>query len=221
MLRLIRADLEALGIRQDVFSSERKLVSDGKIDEAVRELDRRGFIYTGTLEPPKGKPVDDWEPVPLLLFKSTEFGDDVDRPLKKSNGGWTYFASDIAYHWDKFRRGARVMIDVWGADHGGHIRRVQAAVQALTGGDGALDVKICQMVRLLRDGRAGQDVEASREPSSHCARSWMKSEKGWSASSCSPARTMHRSTSTSRRWSSNRATTRSSTFNTPMRAAIR
>jgi arginyl-tRNA synthetase len=153
MLRLIRADLEALGIRQDVFSSERKLVSDGKIDEAVRELDRRGFIYTGTLEPPKGKPVDDWEPVPLLLFKSTEFGDDVDRPLKKSNGGWTYFASDIAYHWDKFRRGARVMIDVWGADHGGHIRRVQAAVQALTGGDGALDVKICQMVRLLRDGQ--------------------------------------------------------------------
>jgi len=152
MMALIREDLEALGVRHAVFSSERALVEGGAVDEVLAELDSRGLIYVGTLEPPKGKLPDDWEPRPQTLFRSSQFGDDVDRPLKKSDGSWTYFASDIAYHRDKYRRGFPVMIDVWGADHGGYVKRMQAAVKAVTDGAPALDVKLCQMVNLLEDG---------------------------------------------------------------------
>lgn len=152
MMVLVREDLAALGVHQDVFSSERKLVEQGRVDEVFAELEGRGLIYTGVLEPPKGKTPDDWEPRPQTLFKATEFGDDVDRPLKKSDGSWTYFASDIAYHLDKFRRGFAEQIDVWGADHGGYVKRMQAAVKAVTDGKAELDVKICQIVKLLDKG---------------------------------------------------------------------
>src|SRR5262249_26789202 len=153
MMDRIREDLAALGVRHDVFTSERyDLVEKGKVDEALETLKKLGHIYTGVLEPPKGKTPEDWEPRPQVLFRATSFGDDVDRPLKKSDGSWTYFASDIAYHLDKFRRGTPTMIDVWGADHSGYVRRMQAAVAALPDGKGALDVKICQLVRLFRNG---------------------------------------------------------------------
>ncbi len=148
----IKEDLGALGIRHDLFSSERKLVEAGAIQAPLEALTSAGLIYEGVLEPPKGKLPDDWEPRPQTLFKSTEFGDDVDRPLKKSDGAWTYFAADIAYHLDKYRRGYAEMIDVWGADHGGYVKRMQAAVKALTEGKGALDVKLCQLVNLFDGG---------------------------------------------------------------------
>ncbi len=155
MMDLIRRDLAALGVHQDVFSSENDLVQAGGVDAVLAQLEDQGLVYTGTLEPPKGKPPpDDWEPRPQLLFKATEFGDDVDRALKKSDGSWTYFANDMAYHLDKFRRGFPTMIDVWGADHGGYVKRMQAGVKALTQGDGELDVKICQLVNLKRGGAA-------------------------------------------------------------------
>src|SRR5690606_6692509 len=121
-------------------------------DRALAYLEERGLIYTGVLQPPKGKTPEDWEPRPQTLFRATQFGDDVDRPLKKSDGSWTYFAADIAYHLDKFRRGCPLQIDVWGADHGGYVKRMQAAVKAITDGKGALDVKIIQLVKLLRGG---------------------------------------------------------------------
>ncbi len=149
----IRADLKALGVVQSVFSSERAMVESGGVERALKTLEDRGLLYIGTLDPPKGKTPEDWEPRPQTLFKATEFGDDVDRPLRKSDGSWTYFAADIAYHYDKFCRGTPTMIDVWGADHAGYIKRMQAAVKAITGGEGELDVKICQLVRLLRDGQ--------------------------------------------------------------------
>ena len=149
----IREDLRALGIEQDVFTSERALVDSGGVGRALKTLDDRGLLYVGVLEPPKGKAPEDWEPRPQTLFRATQFGDDVDRPLKKSDGSWTYFAADIAYHFDKFRRGTPLMIDIWGADHAGYVRRLQAAVTAVTGGKGTLDVKICQLVRLLREGQ--------------------------------------------------------------------
>lgn len=152
MLERIRDDLEELGIHHDVFSSERRLVEEGKVDAALETLTDKGLIYTGVLEPPKGKKPEDWEPRPQTLFKATEFGDDVDRPLKKSDGSWTYFASDIAYHLDKFRRGNKVLINIWGADHAGYVKRMQAATRAVTGGEATLDVKICQMVKLLDKG---------------------------------------------------------------------
>jgi arginyl-tRNA synthetase len=152
MLELIRGDLEALGVRHAVFTSEKALVDEGKVEAALSFLSARGLVYEGVLEPPKGKLPDDWEPRPQTLFRATGFGDDVDRPLKKSDGSWTYFASDIAYHLDKFRRGFPQMIDVWGADHGGYVKRMQAAVRAITEGHGDLDVKLCQMVNLLKDG---------------------------------------------------------------------
>jgi arginyl-tRNA synthetase len=150
---LIKEDLDALGIHHDVFSSERALVEAGGVDKALAFLEERGLIYTGVLEPPKGKTPEDWEPRPQTLFRATRFGDDVDRPLKKSDGSWTYFAADIAYHFDKYRRGCPIQIDVWGADHGGYVKRMQAAVKAITDGKGALDVKIIQLVKLLRDGQ--------------------------------------------------------------------
>ncbi|MEA2782765.1 MAG: arginyl-tRNA synthetase [Rhodospirillaceae bacterium] len=153
MMEGIRADLALLGVDQEVFSSERALVDSGGVDRALTTLDERGLLYVGVLEPPKGKAPEDWEPRPQTLFRATSFGDDVDRPLKKSDGSWTYFAADIAYHYDKFRRGTPTMIDIWGADHAGYIKRMQAAVTAITGGEGALDVKICQLVRLLREGQ--------------------------------------------------------------------
>ncbi len=166
MMRLIKDDLGALGVKHDVFSSERALVEAGKVEAAFKQLEANGLIYTGVLEPPKGKPApDDWEPRPQSLFRATRFGDDVDRPLKKSDGSWTYFATDIAYHRDKIARGFTDMIDVWGADHGGYIKRMQAAVKALSNDKAALDVKVCQLVRLLDNGepvkmskRAGQFV---------------------------------------------------------------
>jgi arginyl-tRNA synthetase len=155
MMALIRADLGGLGVRHDLFVSERKLIENGAVDECLAELDQRGLIYTGILEPPKGKPPpDDWEPRPLTLFRATRFGDDIDRPLKKSNGSLTYLAADIAYHRDKFRRGFANLIDVWGADHGGYVKRLQAAVRAVTDGAATLDVKLCQLVHLFDKGVA-------------------------------------------------------------------
>jgi arginyl-tRNA synthetase len=152
MMALIRADLAALGVEHDRFVSERDLVEKGAIDECLASLDQRGLIYTGVLEAPKGKLPDDWEAREQTLFRATRFGDDVDRPLKKSDGSWTYFAADIAYHRDKFRRGFNNLIDVWGADHSGYVKRMRAAMRAMTDGAAALDVKICQLVNLFDKG---------------------------------------------------------------------
>ena len=154
MLVLIADDLEAIGIRHDVFFSERSLI-EGDHDEiaaTIADLRARGLVYEGRLPPPKGKVDEEWEDREQLLFRSTAFGDDMDRPLIKSDGSHTYFAADIAYHRDKFRRGFNTMIDVWGADHSGHVRRMQAAIAALTEGEATLDIKICQLVRLFRGG---------------------------------------------------------------------
>jgi arginyl-tRNA synthetase len=152
MMGLIRADLAAVGVGFDEFVSERELVASGAVDAALTALTERGLIYEGVLEPPKGKLPDDWEPRPQTLFRATKFGDEVDRPLKKSDGSWTYFAGDIAYHHDKFQRGFKNLIDVWGADHGGYVKRMQAAVKALSDGEAALDVKLTQLVHLFDKG---------------------------------------------------------------------
>lgn len=152
MMDLVRDDLATLDVRHDVFTSERSLVEAGRVDEVLENLKARDLIYTGVLEPPKGKKPDDWEPRPQTLFRATDFRDDVDRPLKKSDGSWTYFASDIAYHRDKYLRGFDELIDVWGADHGGYVKRMVAATDAVTEGAARLDVKICQIVRLLEKG---------------------------------------------------------------------
>ena len=155
MMDMIREDLAALDIRHDVFFSERTLSQDGTVDlirKMIDDLTARDLIYQGRLEAPKGAPVEDWEDREQTLFRASDFGDDVDRPLLKSDGSYTYFAADIAYHQSKFDRGFPLMIDVWGADHGGYIKRLSAAVKAVTGGKGELDVKICQLVRLLRNG---------------------------------------------------------------------
>lgn len=152
MMDLVRGDLACLGIRQEVFFSEAGLHGEGGIERGVGALEEKGLIYTGVLEPPKGKTPDDWEPRPQTLFKSSEFGDDVDRPLKKSDGAWTYFAADVAYHNDKLQRGFLQMVDVLGADHGGYVKRLKAVVNALSDNQGVLDVRLCQMVRLLRGG---------------------------------------------------------------------
>jgi arginyl-tRNA synthetase len=153
MLDLIRADLAALGVRHDVFTSEAALAADGRIDEAVAELERQGLVYEGILPPPKGQLSADWEPRPQLLFRSTAFGDDIDRPLSRAGGQWTYMAADLAYHLDKIRRGAEELIDVWGADHGGYVKRMQAGVRALGGDRVTLDVKVCQLVNLMDRGQ--------------------------------------------------------------------
>ncbi|MDV7338768.1 arginine--tRNA ligase [Terasakiella sp. A23] len=152
MMDLIRDDLAALGVVHDVFSSEKELVDNGGVDKAIAFLEGRDLIYTGVLEPPKGKKPEDWEPRPQLLFKASEYGDDVDRPLKKSDGSGTYFASDIAYHFDKFQRGSDQLIDVMGADHGGYVKRMKAAVKAMSEGKAELDIKLAQMVNLLENG---------------------------------------------------------------------
>jgi arginyl-tRNA synthetase len=148
----IKQDLATLGVNIEVYSSERALVDAGMVDRVFQELSRQGLVYQGRLDPPKGQKPDDWEDREQTLFRSTKFGDDVDRPLKKSDGSWTYFANDIAYHYDKFRRGFADMIDVWGADHGGYVKRQKAAVKAITEGKGELDVKLCQLVRVMRNG---------------------------------------------------------------------
>jgi len=152
MMDLIRDDLAALGVEHDVFSSEKELVENGGVEAALSYLEERGLIYTGVLEPPKGKKPEDWEPRPQLLFKASEYGDDVDRPLKKSDGSGTYFASDIAYHFDKFQRGSDQLIDVMGADHGGYVKRMKAAVKAMSDGKAELDIKLAQMVNLMDNG---------------------------------------------------------------------
>ncbi|MGC2341639.1 MAG: arginine--tRNA ligase, partial [Methyloceanibacter sp.] len=154
MLAMIESDLAELGIRHDVFFSERSLI-DGprnQVAETIADLKSKGLVVMGRLPPPKGKVDDDWEDREQLLFRSTVFGDDMDRPLVKSDGGYTYFASDMAYHRDKFRRGFGTMIDVWGADHSGHVKRMQAAIAALTDSKAQLDIKLCQLVRLFRGG---------------------------------------------------------------------
>jgi len=153
MLDMIRADLAALGVEMDKFYSEKSLYGTGLIEKALDVLDAKGLIYEGSLPPPKGKPDEDWEPRIQTLFKSTEHGDDVDRPVKKSDGSWTYFAPDIAYHYDKVQRGYDLLIDVLGADHGGYVKRMKAAVSALSNGQVPLDIKLCQLVRLFKDGK--------------------------------------------------------------------
>lgn len=154
MMEEIKGDLAALNIRHDIFISERSLIEAGnnKVAETIEFLRARGDVYEGRLPPPKGGPVEDYEDRVQTLFHATAYGDDVDRPLMKSDGSYTYFASDIANHKNKFDRGFRDLIDVFGADHGGYIKRMQAAVKAVTGGKATLDVKVVQLVRLLRNG---------------------------------------------------------------------
>ncbi|SDW31596.1 arginyl-tRNA synthetase [Ruegeria halocynthiae] len=152
MMDLIRADLKALGVEMDVFFSEKSLYGTGRIEAALKSLTDKGLIYEGVLEPPKGKKPEDWEPREQTLFKSTEHGDDVDRPVKKSDGSWTYFAPDIAYHYDKVTRGFDALIDVFGADHGGYVKRMKAAVSALSDGTVSLDIKLTQLVKLWKNG---------------------------------------------------------------------
>ncbi len=152
MMDLIRQDLAQLGVVMDNFYSEKSLYGTGLIEKAIAELDEKGLIYRGTLEPPKGKVPEDWEPREQTLFKSTEHGDDVDRPVQKSDGSWTYFAPDIAYHYDKVQRGYDQLIDVFGADHGGYVKRMKAAVSALSDGKVPLDVKLTQLVKLYKNG---------------------------------------------------------------------
>nr|WP_137827118.1 arginine--tRNA ligase [Methylobacterium sp. L1A1] len=162
MMDTIRADLAAIGIRHDVFFSEATLQGgDGgnKVAALLEALREKGLVYEGRLPPPKGQLPEDWEDREQTLFRSSQFGDDVDRPLLKSDGSYTYFASDIAYHRDKWLRGASELIDVLGADHGGYVKRMQAAVQAVSDGEAKLDVKLCQLVRLLR---AGEPVKMSK-----------------------------------------------------------
>src|SRR6204780_4844895 len=167
MMESVRSDLAALNIVHDVFYSECSLIagSTDQVAATINWLRERGYVYEGRLPPPKGAPVEDWEDREQTLFRSSEFGDDVDRPLKKSDGSYTYFASDMAYHRSKIERGFRSLIDVWGADHAGYIKRMQAAVAALSDRKAELDVKVIQLVKLLRAGvpvtmskRAGEFV---------------------------------------------------------------
>jgi arginyl-tRNA synthetase len=159
MLDLIRHDLGLLSIHHDLFSSEAELQKSGAVDEAMEVLRSKGLVYEGTLERPKSlDPHDEWEPVELTLFRSTEFGDDQDRPMKKSDGSWTYFGADAAYHWQKAKY-ADHLVNIWGADHAGTVKRVQSAVKALTDGRVDLDVKLINMVRLFR---AGEPVKMSK-----------------------------------------------------------
>ena len=159
MMDMIRDDLAALGIVHDVFFSEKTLHESGKIAESLAEMDAKGLIYRGVLEPPKGKEPEDWEAREQTLFRASDFGDDTDRPLQKSDGSWTYFAADIAYHRDKIARGFTHMVDVWGADHGGYIKRMKAAVAALSDRRAELDVRITNLVKLMR---AGEPVKMSK-----------------------------------------------------------
>ncbi len=168
MMELIRADLAMLGIKMDVFFSEKSLYDTGKIEQAIEALRKKGLIYQGTLPPPKGKQLEDWEAREQTLFKSTDYGDDVDRPIQKFDGSWTYFAPDIAYHYDKLNRGFDRLINIFGADHGGYIKRMKAAVSALSNREIDFDIKTVQLVKLLKNGepykmskRAGTFVKLS------------------------------------------------------------
>ena len=152
MMDMIRQDLALLGVQMDVFSSEKALYGTGQIEAAIETLRGMDLIYMGTLEPPKGKTTDDWEPREQMLFRSTAHGDDVDRPVQKSDGSWTYFAPDIAYHFDKVNRGFDALIDILGADHGGYVKRMKAAVSALSNGRVPLDIKLVQLVKLFKNG---------------------------------------------------------------------
>jgi arginyl-tRNA synthetase len=163
MMAGIREDLARLGVRPDVFTSERALVASGAVEAVIGRLAQAGLIYEGVLEPPKGKLPEDWEPREQTLFRATRFGDDVDRPLRKSDGSATYFANDIAYHADKIGRGFRTLIDVWGADHGGYVARLRAAITALAGDGATLDVLLCQIVHVLK---GGQPVRMSKRAGS-------------------------------------------------------
>ena len=158
MIELIKHDLGLLGIHHDIFASENELQASGKVDEGLETLRSKGLVYEGLLEAPKGETPEDWEPVELTLFKSSQFGDDQDRPMKKSDGSWTYFGADAAYHLQKAQK-ADHLVNIWGADHAGTVKRVQAAVKALTDGRVDLDVKIVQMVKLLR---AGEPIKMSK-----------------------------------------------------------
>ena len=152
MMDLIQQDLLALGVKMDVFYSEKSLYGTGRIEAAIEDLKSKGLIYQGVLEPPKGKKPEDWEPREQTLFRSTDHGDDVDRPVQKSDGSWTYFAPDIAYHYDKVQRGFDQLIDVFGADHGGYVKRMKAAVSALSNDQTSLDIKLTQLVKLFKNG---------------------------------------------------------------------
>ncbi|MGP1353945.1 MAG: arginine--tRNA ligase [Parasphingopyxis sp.] len=174
MMDRIRADLALIGIHHDLFSSEAEVVAASKPQAAEEKLRDRGLIYEGVLEKPKGKADEDWEPVELPLFRSTDFGDDQDRPIKKSDGSWTYFGNDMAYHFQKAEK-ADVLIDIWGADHAGTVKRIKAAVEALTGGETEFDVKLVQMVRLLRDG---EPVKMSKRSGSFVTLADMVGEVG-------------------------------------------
>jgi arginyl-tRNA synthetase len=166
MMRDVREDLALLGIQQDVFSSERKLVASGAADAIIDKLHADGLIYEGVLEPPKGKTPDDWEPRPQTLFRATRFGDDVDRPLRKSDGSNTYFANDIAYHADKVARGFDVLIDVLGADHGGYVPRMKAAVRAISHDQTKFEAVLCQVVHIMR---GGEPVKMSKRAGTYVA----------------------------------------------------
>jgi arginyl-tRNA synthetase len=152
MMAMIRDDLALLNVHMDVFTSEKAIATSGQVEKAIATLRDMGLIYEGTLEPPKGELPDDWEPRQQTLFRSTAHGDDVDRPVQKSDGSWTYFAPDIAYHWNKIERGFDLLIDVLGADHGGYVKRLKAVVAALSGGRVPLEVKLIQLVKLFRNG---------------------------------------------------------------------
>ena len=152
MMKMIREDLALLGVQMDVYSSEKAIYGTGKIEAAIDVLRKMDLIYDGFLEQPKGKTLDDWEPREQMLFRSTAYGDDVDRPVKKSDGSWTYFAPDIAYHYDKVTRGFDQLIDILGADHGGYVKRMKAAVAALSNERVPLDIKLIQLVKLYKNG---------------------------------------------------------------------
>jgi arginyl-tRNA synthetase len=153
MMAMIREDLAALGVKMDVYSSEKALYGTGQIEAAIERLRKLGLIYTGTLEPPKGKAPEDWEAREQTLFRSTEFGDDQDRPVQKSDGAWTYFAPDIAYHYNKVMRGFDELINIFGADHAGYVKRLKAVVSALSENKVSLDIKLIQLVKLLKGGQ--------------------------------------------------------------------
>jgi len=148
----IRDDLKGLGIDMSRFSSERAMVESGAVQSAIDRLQEQGHVYRGVLEPPKGKEPEDWEPREQLLFRASAFGDDTDRPLQKSDGSWTYFASDVAYHMDKLDRTGGPLINIFGADHGGYVKRMKAAVEALSGQKDMLDIRLCQLVNLMENG---------------------------------------------------------------------
>jgi arginyl-tRNA synthetase len=166
MMRETREDLAMLGVRQDVFSSERALVASGAADAIIERLQAEGLIYEGVLEPPKGKTPEDWEPRPQTLFRATNFGDDVDRPLRKSDGSNTYFANDIAYHADKVARGFDILIDVLGADHGGYVPRMRAAVRAISHDRTRFEAVLCQIVHIVR---GGEPVKMSKRAGTYVA----------------------------------------------------